>query len=52
MSLLLRVVVAVLAGVILTALLDYFNVLTPQLNALLGLLLGVLVFWRYDYLPR
>lgn len=48
MSLLIRVVIAVIAGVLTDALLNYFGVLTPHINALIGLLVGLLVFFGYD----
>lgn len=48
MSLVIRIVVAVLVGLIVTGLLDYFNVLNHGLNVLIGLLLALLTFWQYD----
>lgn len=49
MSLIIRVVVAVLVGIIVTGLLNYFQVLTPHLNSLLGFLAAVVMFFGYDH---
>lgn len=48
MNLVIRIVVAILCGVIVTGLLDYFGLLTPHLNTLIGILVAILVFWQYD----
>lgn len=48
MSLVLRIVLAVLAGAIATGLLNYFGVLTAQLNALIGIVVAILVFFSWD----
>lgn len=48
MNLIIRIIVAVIVGVIITGLLNYFGVLTTQLNTLIGVLAAILVFWQYD----
>lgn len=48
MSLIIRIIVAILVGLIVTGLLDYFGLLTPHLNALIGILVALVTFWQYD----
>lgn len=48
MALLIRIAVAIIVGILVDAILNYFNLLTPSINALIGLLLALLVFWQYD----
>lgn len=48
MSLVIRIVVAILVGLIVTGLLNYFNVLNEHLNALIGLLAAIVTFFSYD----
>ncbi len=48
MSLVLRIVAAILVGLIVAGLLDYFGLLTPHLNALLGFLAGIVTFFSWD----
>lgn len=48
MTLVLRIVLAVLAGAITTGLLNYFGVLTAQLNALIGIVVAIIVFFSWD----
>jgi hypothetical protein len=40
--------VAVIVGVIVTAILDYFGLLTPQINTLLGVLAAIVTYFGYD----
>lgn len=48
MNLVVRIVVAVLAGLITSGLLNYFNVLNAHLNGLIGFLVAIVVFFNYD----
>lgn len=48
MTLILRVVAAIVVGLIVTGLLDYFGVLTHSLNALLGFLAALVTFFSWD----
>lgn len=48
MSLVLRIVLAVLAGAITAGLLNDFGVLTAQLNTLIGTAVAILVFFSWD----
>lgn len=48
MGLIVRIVVAILVALIVTGVLNYFGLLTPHLNALLGFLAGVVTFFGYD----
>lgn len=48
MSLILRIVLAILAGVITTGLLNYFGVLTAQLNSLIGIVVAIVVFFSWN----
>lgn len=48
MTLIIRIFIAVLVGVLVDALLNYFGLLTDHINALLGLLAALLVFFNYD----
>lgn len=48
MLLVIRIVVAVLAGLITSGLLNYFGVLNAHLNGLIGLFVGLCVFFGYD----
>lgn len=48
MSLVLRIVVAIVVGLIVTGVLNYFGLLTPHLNALLGFLAGLVTFFGWD----
>lgn len=52
MNLIIRIVASILLGVIVTSLLDLFNLLTPHINALIGFLVALLVFWQYDGVTR
>lgn len=48
MILVIRIVVAILLGALVTGLLNYFGLLTPFLNGLIGFVLGLMVFANYD----
>lgn len=48
MSLVLRVIVAIVVGLLVAGVLDYFGLLTPHLNALLGFLAGIVTFFSWD----
>lgn len=48
MNLAFRIIIAILSGLIVAGILDYFNLLTPHLNGLIGVLVALLVFWQYD----
>ncbi len=48
MALVIRVVVAILVGLIVTGLLNYFGVLDARLNSLLGFLAAIVTFFGYD----
>lgn len=48
MTLVLRIVLAVVVGLLVTGLLDYFGILTHSLNALLGFVAAVVTFLTWD----
>lgn len=48
MNFLLRIVIAVIIGVLVAGLLNYFKVLEPSLNALIGFLAALLFYFGYD----
>lgn len=48
MNLVLRVILAIVVGLLVAGVLDYFNVLTPHLNALLGFLAALVTFFGWD----
>lgn len=48
MNLILRIVVAIVVGLIVTGVLDYFGILTHSLNALLGFLAGLVTFFSWN----
>lgn len=48
MNLLIRIVVAILVGLIVTGLLNYLGVLTATLNGLIGFLAALITFFSYD----
>lgn len=49
MNLILRIVFAIIAGVLTTGLLNYFGVLNANLNSLIGFLVALAVFFGADY---
>lgn len=48
MSLVIRIVVAIVVGMLVAGVLNFFGLLTPQLNALLGFLAALLTFFSWD----
>jgi hypothetical protein len=42
----LRILLAVIVGILATALLDYFGVLNHALNVLIGIVVGLLVYFN------
>lgn len=46
MNFILKVILSVLVGVLLTALLDHYAVLTPQINFILGFVAALLVYFN------
>lgn len=52
MSTILRIVLAIVIGVLVTGLLDYFGVLTHALNVLLGFVAALLFYFGYPDAPR
>lgn len=48
MNLVLRVVLAVVVGLLVTGVLNYFGVLNSQLNALIGFLAALVTFFGWD----
>lgn len=47
MNLVVRIVLAVLVGLVVSGLLNYFGVLNPSLNGLLGVIAAIVVFFGY-----
>lgn len=48
MSLIIRIVVAIVVGLIVTGVLNYFGLLNASLNSLLGFLAGLVTFFSWD----
>lgn len=52
MNLIGRIILAVVLGALATAVLDFIPVLTPHINALIGVAVALVVFFGYPELKR